>query len=147
MPRLPPCCCFNCQAVVDWCLHLRSWALGLGTSRGVWELHARYQKLGRSFWGISKATRTFLLPNPEVQCQDQRYQVQGSVGFAWLQKLSDSSTPMDSAGRSTDWVGRAHVPSACVVCWFLVLLPYLGACSSLRPLLTAVALMPFSCFY
>lgn len=136
MPRLPPYCCFNCQAVVDWCLHLRSWALGLGTSRGI-RSHARYQKLSRSFWGISKATRTFFLPNPEVRGTRCR----AVLSFQGSRNCQIRPHPWNLQVAGTDWVGIAHVHSACVVCWFLVLLPYLGACSSLKPLLFSLLLL------
>lgn len=97
---------------------------------------------GYGFWGTSKATRTFLLPNPEVQCQDQRYQVQDSVGFAWLQKLSDSSTPMESAGHK-HWLGGHTTCAQCLCgvlvpryCFLTLILDHLS------PVLTVVTLIP-----
>lgn len=132
----PPCCYFNCQAVVDW--YLGSWALGLGTSRDVRELNARCQMLGTSFWGTS---RTFHLSDSEVQHQDQNYQVQGSTRQCWMCMAPDALVFFQHPWNlQLSDMPRVH--SAHVMCRFLGSAS-LGWCllsSQAAPVLTAAAL-------
>lgn len=82
---------------------------------------------------------------PSVRIRGTRCRaVLGSVGFAWFQKLSDSSTLMESAGHSADWVGIPGVHSAYVVCSFLstASLPWCLPSTHASPILIAAALIP-----